>query len=281
MILGLLGAGVGAIFTSVPRELLLRWKGAPHAMNYRGVLLPVMLGLAVATGLAVVTMAIGGGGTLGRGRVYAHLPFRLAVGGAIVAVAAVGFYDDVRHGPGRGVAGHFGELLRGRLTTGMTKLVVILGASALVSWSAHVPGIRMALGVLVMAGSANLWNLLDVRPGRAIKYFFVAALALSFPYSRFGDVLLPAGLGAAAAVSISDLRERAMLGDAGSNVLGFVIGIGLFRTLPAWGLAVALGVVLALHVLAETFTLSRMIEALRPLRWFDRIGRLKDVPDRP
>jgi hypothetical protein len=132
-----------------------------------------------------------------------------------------------------------------------------------------------------MAGSANLWNLLDVRPGRAIKYFFVAALALSFPYSRFGDVLLPAGLGAAAAVSISDLRERAMLGDAGSNVLGFVIGIGLFRTLPAWGLAVALGVVLALHVLAETFTLSRMIEALRPLRWFDRIGRLKDVPDRP
>ena len=73
-----------------------------------------------------------------------------------------------------------------------------------------------------------------------------------------------------------------MLGDSGSNVLGFLIGVALFFTLPVWGLVVALFVILLAHYVAETTTLSRVIDAVAILRWLDRLGRRKEPvgPDR-
>ena len=64
-----------------------------------------------------------------------------------------------------------------------------------------------------------------------------------------------------------------MLGDAGANVLGFVVGLELVGGLPPVGLAVALAVVVGLHVLSETVTLTRVIRAVPPLRWLDDVGR--------
>jgi hypothetical protein len=65
-----------------------------------------------------------------------------------------------------------------------------------------------------------------------------------------------------------------MLGDGGSNLLGFTAGLGLYLVLPPPGVWVAAGVAVALNVLAETVTLSRLIDAVAPLRWFDRVGRV-------
>jgi hypothetical protein len=64
-----------------------------------------------------------------------------------------------------------------------------------------------------------------------------------------------------------------MLGDTGSNPLGLVSGLGLAVILPTWGVLLAAGVAVALQVAAETVTISRLIEAVPPLRWFDRLGR--------
>jgi UDP-GlcNAc:undecaprenyl-phosphate/decaprenyl-phosphate GlcNAc-1-phosphate transferase len=100
-------------------------------------------------------------------------------------------------------------------------------------------------------------------------------------YARYDDLLLAAAIGSAAAVLAFDLRERAMLGDAGSNLLGFIFGLALFRLLPTWGLGIALVMILILHVLGETVTLSRIIEATPPLRWFDRLGRLPAEQAKP
>ena len=72
---------------------------------------------------------------------------------------------------------------------------------------------------------------------------------------------------------VGRLMEMGMLGDAGANVLGFLVGIGVLVVLaPSW-LAVVLAALLVLHGLAETVTLSRLIEAAPPLRWFDGLGR--------
>ena len=68
-----------------------------------------------------------------------------------------------------------------------------------------------------------------------------------------------------------------MLGDAGANVLGLVAGIGMFDRLGLVGLWVALAGVVALHVLSETVTLSRIIRAVPPLRWLDDLGRVRDA----
>jgi hypothetical protein len=74
-----------------------------------------------------------------------------------------------------------------------------------------------------------------------------------------------------------DLRERAMLGDSGANLLGFLAGAEIVRRLPEPWLPVAAAVVVALNLLAETVTFSRTIEAIPPLRWFDHLGRLPEA----
>ena len=80
-------------------------------------------------------------------------------------------------------------------------------------------------------------------------------------------------VGAGVGVLPFELAERGMLGDAGSNPLGLVTGVILAAILPGWALVVATAVVLVLQVLAETVTISRTIDRVPPLRWYDRIGR--------
>jgi len=258
-------------------------KRGPMARNHRGVWIPVALGVAVGgtiltMGSALAILAVLSGPE-GRGDAARLAPM---VGG-VALVLAVGYYDDIRPGMRRGLIGHLTGLLRGEVTTGIVKLVGITTAALLVAavLSADRPA-RLLLGVPLMAGAANAWNLLDVVPGRAMKYFLPPAVATTaFAWDLEFGVLGAASLGAVVAVMGFELRERAMLGDAGANVLGFVVGLGLFRVLPTWGLGVALALVLVLHAMAETVTLSRIIEATPPLRWFDRLGRQTLPPFRP
>jgi hypothetical protein len=67
-----------------------------------------------------------------------------------------------------------------------------------------------------------------------------------------------------------------MLGDSGANLLGFMAGAEIVRRLPEVWLIPAVVVVVGLNVLAETVTFSRTIDAIPPLRWFDRLGRLPE-----
>lgn len=257
-----------------------RW--FPMVTNYRGKPTGVWLGVAFTAGVSAwiiftttIDWAVQGGVSSWRRQLLGMLGF-------LLLVFAAGLYDDFHLVRTRGLVNQVRLLSRGRVTPGMVKLVVIVAASALVAWALGARGARLTLGVPVLAGSANLWNLLDVMPGRALKFFLPAVAALGLASSeRAYEVLAAIGFGGGAFALFFDLREYAMLGDAGSNVLGFVVGIGLLVTLDPPGLVVALVVILALHLLAETVTLSRIIEAPPPLRWFDRLGRLPDVNTLP
>ena len=244
----------------------------PVGTNYRGTRLGANLGFGLA--LVVLWALVADASWFLDTSVKTTGGERSAISASMALVFLAGWYDDHRADSARGIRGHFGELARGRVTPGLLKLVGIVGAAILVAVSLSDDVVRILLGISVIAGAANLWNLLDVRPGRALKWFLVAALVLVGWYARFDDFLLGAAIGSAAALLIFDLQERAMLGDAGSNLLGFIIGMALFRVLPAWGLAIALVFILLLHAVGETVTLSRIIVATPPLRWFDRLGRL-------
>jgi UDP-GlcNAc:undecaprenyl-phosphate GlcNAc-1-phosphate transferase len=194
--------------------------------------------------------------------------------GATLLVFAAGVVDDLVSAGPQGLRNHLRALATGRVSTGIVKLIVVV-ATAIVS-IALLPGgsggVRVA-GVVLVAACANVWNGLDVRPGRAIKFGLVAFLGLASADVALLPTLPGVALGSAAALWF-DLNERAMLGDGGANLLGFTIGLGLYLVLPGWGVVIAAAVGVAINAVAETFTLSRVIDAVPPLRWFDALGRL-------
>jgi UDP-N-acetylmuramyl pentapeptide phosphotransferase/UDP-N-acetylglucosamine-1-phosphate transferase len=154
------------------------------------------------------------------------------------------------------------------------KLLAGLAGAALAATAVGEGGWALLVGIPAAAGATNALNLLDVVPGRALKAFLpLAALLIFAAWHSDGAILLAAGLGAALALLPLDLGEHGMLGDAGANLLGYMVGVGLLASLPLWGLGVALVVVLAVHAAAETVTLSRLIRAAPPLRWLDDLGR--------
>jgi len=155
--------------------------------------------------------------------------------------------------------------------------VLVVGACAALAVTAlpvrHV-WVRIA-GVVLIAACANVWNGLDVRPGRALKAFLLVAVCTAWADRSLLPTLpglLVLGVGPALYL---DLRERAMLGDAGSNLLGFTAGVALYLQLQGWAVACAAAVAVTLNILADTVTFSRIIEAVPPLRWLDALGRLR------
>jgi UDP-GlcNAc:undecaprenyl-phosphate GlcNAc-1-phosphate transferase len=236
--------------------------------NHRGVLVPQTLGiwLALATLASVGAIAL-------IGRPAPVLRAGWGALGATLLVFLAGLVDDLAPAGPRGLRNHLRALASGKVSTGIVKLIVVV-AAAVVSIALQPGGsggVRAA-GVVLVAACANTWNGLDVRPGRAIKFGLVAFLGLVGADLALLPTLPGVALGSAAALWF-DLNERAMLGDGGANLLGFTIGLGLYLVLPGGGVALAAALAVAMNVAADTVTLSRVIDAVPPLRWFDAFGR--------
>ena len=243
----------------------MRWE-ALTAPNHRGVPVPRTLGIALAAAAAASTILVEGVGDVGAAG-WGTLTGCLLVG-------AAGLIDDLAPAGPRGLRGHLRSLVAGRMTTGILKVVVAAGAAVVVvALQPPRPTLARAAGVVLLAASANVWNGLDVRPGRALKAFLLPALA----FAVWGDPdRAPAVLGLLVASVLLlpvDLRERAMLGDGGSNLLGFAAGLGLYVVVPDPWVPIAAVVAIGLNVVADTVSFSRVIEAWAPLRFLDRLGR--------
>src|SRR4051794_37736949 len=197
---GLSGAVAGAV-TAVVRGALdaqapggqARWLRT----NHRGEPISLLAGPSGAAGLLAGGL---GGAPSTRGAV--------ALSVATASGAAFGLVDDLGEDTSsrrKGLRGHLGALTHGELTTGGLKVLGI-GAGALVAAAVATPTHRAdgsrrsvvgwladvaASGALV-ASSANLLNLLDLRPGRALKAATLVAVPLA----------LAPGDGAGAAASV-------------------------------------------------------------------------------
>ena len=235
--------------------------------NWRGRQVPAVLGLV----LSVSVSAAYGLALAGR-----RLPDTSAgvVVFAMYAMLLVGLIDDVRGGKERGFREHLGSLARLRPTTGVLKLVVGLGVAIGLAIRLGGGAVRVVAASLVIALAINVTNALDVRPGRALKWTLpvLAAGAVVTAGSSIGVVIAAAAAGAAGILAF-DLAERGMLGDAGSNPLGLLSGLVLVLVLQTWAVVLAAAILLVLQVVAETVTISRLIETVPPLRWFDGLGR--------
>jgi len=211
---------------------------------------------------------------------------RAAAALATAAAAAFGALDDLaERGSSKGLRGHLGSLARGELTTGAVKVLGIGGSAVLAAAGLlerpqgrgtlrHLADVVVAGGVV--AGTANLLNLLDLRPGRVLK--IVLATAPAAPTGSPAAALHAAALGAALPLLRADLTERCMLGDCGANSAGALVGTGAVlacgtgaRGSAARG-ALLVGLV-ALTLFSEKVSFTRVIEGTPVLRELDALGR--------
>ena len=250
--------------------------GGPKAWtrtNHRGESVTLLEGPAIAVGAVGAALAAGALGTHGLGT---RDSAALAVAGA--GGAAFGCYDDLAGSSSRkGLRGHLGALRHGEVTTGAVKLggigVTGLASAVLVGG----PAADVAINAGLIAGGANLLNLFDLRPGRAIKVAVLSSAAIEAvaPSAAAG---LAAPIGAALAVLPEDLGERAMLGDTGANALGAMLGAAAASALPRSARIVLLVGIVGLTGASEKISFTKVIARTPPLNWLDMLGRRPPEP---
>ncbi|PZG12522.1 hypothetical protein C1I95_25585 [Micromonospora craterilacus] len=282
----LLVAGIGA---AAARYALREVRTSPagpglERTNFRGRTVTLAAGPALAAGAA-------GAAACGA----ASVPAGAAALVAGLGAGAVGLYDDVvgarpEQKAAKGFAGHLAALRQGRVTAGLVKIVGVgaagLGAATLLAADPRVAGHRrrrrqgalgrgvdVLLGAGVVAGTANLLNLLDLRPGRALK----SGLLLGVPLAAGPQGGMAAGaVGAAAGLLPADLDEDVMLGDSGANALGAVLGVALAARSGPLGRAGLLAVLAGLTAASEKVSFTQVIARTPGLRELDALGRRAD-----
>jgi UDP-N-acetylmuramyl pentapeptide phosphotransferase/UDP-N-acetylglucosamine-1-phosphate transferase len=241
--------------------------------NYRGVRLAVPLGVAIVPVALIALIPIA---LLARLTTIDIFPADLSIVIAFIpGVALLGLVDDVMAGESRGLRGHLAAATKGQFSSGILKAAGTLGLALLVASS--VPGsdtdFFLAAGILVLA--TNAFNLLDLRPGRSVKTLVLLGIGLTVA-TQLSEPAAALGifLGPVLVAGFFDLREKAMLGDAGSNVIGALAGVWIVLTLEPSEQLIAFVVLLAINLYGEFRSISTVIEKLPVLRQIDSLGRI-------
>jgi hypothetical protein len=203
----------------------------------------------------------------------------------VLGVGVLGLIDDLLGGrrpagagtdpaAPRGLRGHLRAVSHGEFSTGMLKAAGTLGLAlyVLAGEGRSTADYLVGVGLLVLA--THLFNLLDLRPGRSVKALVLlgagltAATQITEPAAALGLFLGPVLV-----CAFYDLREQAMLGDAGSNVIGAIAGVWIVLTLDPSEQLVALLVLLLINIYGEFRSISTVIEKVPGLRHLDSLGR--------
>ena len=258
--------------------------------NYRGAALPFPIGMAipVAAMLALVPLALVqelGDVTIFKPGAYPAVTYVLGVAllGLIDDFVGSGMFSALRlERPGeepqapRGWRGHGRAILGGGFSTGAAKAAGSLGLALFALSGQHQSTADYLVGVGVLVLATNLFNLLDLRPGRSAKVLVLLGAALSLgAWDAGGLWTVGVFVGPILVLVPFDLRERGMLGDTGSNAIGAVAGLWLVATLSTTGQAIALAVMAVVTVYGEFRSISALIERTPGLRQLDSLGRIQ------
>jgi UDP-N-acetylmuramyl pentapeptide phosphotransferase/UDP-N-acetylglucosamine-1-phosphate transferase len=247
--------------------------------NYRGVRLPFPGGIAIVAAAVLAVGTCAAVAAIARVELFdVGAPINLTYP---LGVALLGLIDDLLAGASRGWRGHGRAVLAGEFSTGALKAVGSLAlALYALQGTAYGEGVgEYLLAVALLVLTTNLFNLLDLRPGRAAKAFLLLGMLLSAVAWKgrddFDVALWVVGPLAAPilVVGFFDLKERTMLGDVGANFIGAVAGLWLIYAFDTTGQLIALAIVLAITIYGEFRSLNALIERTPLLREIDSLGR--------
>ena len=238
--------------------------------NFRGECIPQSFGIVILLWSMPMILLLGKPGHVSTLQILSWLI-------ALAGFGLLGLLDDFRGDKQiKGLRGHFrAAFTERRFTTGFIKAI---GGGGLALWLGllHFPHspLEALFAAALIALSANAINLFDLRPGRAGAVFLLCAvglLSLGLVHREpFAWCLLLVTL-PTILVYLRDRRALAMMGDTGSNPLGACLGLALVEQ-PFLGLRVAaLVALIALHILAERVSITKLIERFPLLRALDRL----------
>ncbi len=233
--------------------------------NYQGELVPAGAGIIFVIGGIVVWMVL----------LYTALTGDIILEKLIfltTITGSAGLLDDMQGTKNfQGFNGHLNGIFKGVITTGILKAIVIFTASFIVIFTSAIKHyIIIDVGILVLM--SHFHNLLDLRPGRTIKFFILYAISIIFIQPFFAIYLMPL-LFIMIFYIYFDLKAKVMLGDTGSYTLGIIAG---FLTVKAFSYKYKLYILIFLIILtflSEKYSFSTYIKKNRILNWLDMLGR--------
>jgi UDP-GlcNAc:undecaprenyl-phosphate/decaprenyl-phosphate GlcNAc-1-phosphate transferase len=251
-------------------------RGLPRRANYRGREVAFPAGITIVLSALVAAVVLAPLYSLADESVFVLGAFTTVF--FVLGVAFLGLIDDAigsAQGMPRGWRGHFGALGRGRLSTGALKALGTLGLALFVLAGPNADAATYLLAVAVLVLATNVFNLVDLRPGRSIKLLVLLGLGATLISGKTDPFFaVSIFLGPILVLLPLDLREVGMLGDTGSNVIGAVAGMWLVLTLDTTlALGIAAGILLLITVYGEFRSISELVERTPGVRQLDSLGR--------
>lgn len=247
------------------------------ASNYKGKLIPIGMGLYLWIMFLLFFVFIQLSDKFAWLPVLDDLELLYTYMVALTVIAFLGWLDDtIGNTEVKGWAAHWTYWRKhGIITTGLCKAG---GTCILTLWVVVQIFSSITLAILqfaVIILMTNALNLLDLRPGRALKFYFIwtPLLIIFGTLQQISIFVLPLLLAAAILLPM-DLKARAMMGDTGSNLLGFSLGFCLAWTAPLWVLITVVAMLIWLHWLAARGSITAMLQKQQLLNWLDHIGRV-------
>lgn len=235
--------------------------------NYRGDFIPCSMGIIFITNILFVSLFIL--------KIEAKTNYTeiLMIMIGTMTMGFIGLIDDfIGNNHVKGFKGHLKMLLNLELTTGGLKLILGGIVSILISLIVSTNLINFLINILIISLCTNLINLLDLRPGRAIKSFLIVSLPIVFFVTSLYQTILISFIGTALAYLPYDIKGKSMLGDTGANILGFILGIIATTFSIKIKIAVVIFLILS-NLYSEKYSISRLISHNKILSFIDELGR--------
>lgn len=242
--------------------------------NYKKKLIPYSGGTVIFLGIVISYVIIYAANKIS----YFKMIFFIF---ALSGIYAVGMADDVFGDRNiKGIKNNLASILYKRFSMGIAKVVIIVGISCYIYYFFNeeywfLKGILTAL-------ITNFFNLLDLRPGRCIKFYFVLWIALFYANLRWTGQLYNISFLVLAAYYYFDAFGYSMLGDSGANLIGFILGIILSEAISNNVIMIILLIILLtqLQLLFDRFSFTDIISKFYILDYFDRFLTERQAADK-